>query len=865
MKKLLNNLSIYFETVPNRVRKRRLIIWGLFIVATVIVSMGIPRLKVDMSLDAWFPKDDPAKVALNQFRSVFGSDDGIFIVYKPKDGDVFSKESLKAVDGIREDLLNFRIHLKDGEKSELERITRVDTIVSANVLKVNGNVIVSEKFVGNNFPTSETERKILVERANKQKNFPLRYFSRDLKYGGIAIQTDLGTIPLDTGEESDQFSQTGEMEEDDIIPMTVDKSVADELINYKPVEMEEYVNLNNAIEKILNKPEYTKHLEYFPVGNTPIMTILLKMMNEVGPFYMGMLLIIIAMLWFLLRSFSGVLWPITTVILSSVWSMGIVGWLGTTVTNILILTVMLILAIGIADTVHILSGYLFFRNKGMDHPQALNAAFRKSALACLLTSVTTIVGMLALAFIPIQPISVFGYTSALGVGCAFLFTIYLLPLMMDIWPPVSRKSKSMALSEKQNIIRRFFNKIKIGFPNPALLSQKVLDKVFPITSKYPIQIIIIYIGVFLICIYGATKVRIDSNYLDTVKEDHILRQIYDVVDTHMMGTQNLEIYLDLGENNAFQNPEVLQAVELLQQNIETKYNKLVTHTYSLADVVKDAYKVLNEGLEDNHIIPENPKVLQQTLFLFNNSSPEDRRKLVSDNYDKSHISIQLHNAGSLEYTEFFRNVKIDIEVIFGSLKATYPDLKISLTGGLALSMQAVDFISRAQIRGFGVAVLIISILLIFMFGSIRNGALAVIPNLLPAFLTFGLLGLLNIPLDSNTLVLAPVIIGIAVDDTIHLLTHFREEFERGQDVVTSLKNSIQEVGQAVMFTSFILGFGFLILTLSAHLGIVKVGFLGVLAVFTALSSDLFFLPALILVFKSKQVHQNVSPVKAKFN
>ena len=270
----------------------------------------------------------------------------------------------------------------------------------------------------------------------------------------------------------------------------------------------------------------------------------------------------------------------------------------------------------------------------------------------------------------------------------------------------------------------------------------------------------------------------------------------------------------MGSENALQDPKVLKAIDLFQKKLETDYHDYVVKTSSLADVVKDAFQVLNEGREEMYIIPDDNRMLTQTLFLFNNANPEDRRKLVSDNYSKSHISIQLYNNGSYEYTRFFKDVQNDLKTIFAPLEKDYPLMESSVTGGLALIMELSDYISKTQIRSLGLAILIISCILIFLLGSFRVGFLSILPNLIPATLTFGALGLLGIPLDSDTIIIAPVIIGIAVDDTIHFITHYRGEVIKDRNIPRALTNTLEEVGQAITFTSIILGLGFSIMAFS---------------------------------------------------
>lgn len=846
MKALLNAMSDYFETVPERLRRRRLLLWVLFIISTIVVSLGVRQIKFDMTLEGWFSDDDPLKVALDEFHAEFGSDDGVYIVYKPADGNVFSEKSLRVVKGIRNDLLNFRKTHENPEDSMLNHIVRINTLVNAPVLKAEDDALISKPLVGATIPGSKEALANIRETASQQENFPLLYFSKDYTYGGIFIETDFGTIPLrqpEVGAKEDSgfdegFGDTPVM--DDEI-MTVDESAVSERVKFKPTEMDDYLGLMEEINAVLYKDQYADHLTYYPVGNAPLMDYGVEVMEEMGPMYIGMLLIMIVLFWFLFRSLSAVVWPISVVILSTLWTVGIVAWLGITITTMLMLTVMLILAVGTADAIHILSGYLYFRKRNEDHQQALAHAFKKSALACLLTTITTMIGMLALTLTQIVHIKVFGFMSAFGVGLAFLFTIFWLPLMLDLWAPASRKrdSKETRLAGLGRAI-----------PDFSFYLQRILEGVMPIVERHRYLIIAVFLGIFGTCLYGATQVMVDSNIIEQFKEGTRIRKTYELVDKNMMGTQNLEIFFEMGEANAFQDPEVLKALDRMQARIEDKYD-LVVRTSSLADVVKDAYQTLNEDREEMYRIPDNERMLSQTLFMFNNANPEDRRKLVSDDYSKSHVSVQLYNEGSYRYTRMFEQMREDIDRTVQELKQSYPDMTVSITGGLALIMEFSHYITWSQIRSLVMVIAVISIVLIFVFGSMRAGLISIIPNLIPATITFGLLGLLGIALDADTMIIAPVIIGIAVDDTIHFITHYRAEVLIDGDVVRSLTDTIKEVGQAITFTTLILGLGFSIMAFSSHMGTSNMGRFGTLAIFVALLCDLFMLPAMILIFKPR--------------
>ncbi len=839
MKRLLKNLGAFFETLPDALRRKKWTVWGLFIAVTIGMFLGISGNTFDMTMDSWFSDDDPAKQALNHFKHQFGSDDVIYLVYRPKDGDLFSKSSLAAVMGIREEILNFRENLPEGEASMLSHVTRVDSLASAKILKAEAGALVARRFIQGDLPETAIDRMKLRQQALEQKTFPLYYFSKGFEYGAIVIQTDLGTEPLDADTADTGFdAKEASVDFDTEIEIATDAAADEAPPAYKSVEMTAYTGMMADINAIIGQPKYADHLQYHPVGNPPLMTHFTRQVAETGPLFLVMLAVIVILLWRLFHSFSAVIWATLIVVITCIWTFGISGWFGTTVTTMVSLTVMLILAVGIADAVHIISGYLLFRREDLSHEKALRATFGKASLPCLLTTVTTMVGLLSLTLSSIGHIQTFGYMSALGVGIAFVITMVGLPLMLDLWAPL----KKGAAAGRKPKPRRF----SLNSPD---LAQKLLNRVLPMVQTSPLLVIGIFAVIFLACVAGATRVKVDSNMVAAFKKGSEIRTHYDIVDTHMAGTNTMEIFIDGGEIDSLLDPGVIRRMDSLQRTIETKYAHLVARTFSLADIVKEAYQVLNDGDAAFYRVPGTPELMTQTLFLFNNANPEDRRRLVSDNYRKTHISVQLYNAGSYRYTAFFDEVQKEIDAAFAGLRREHPRFAADITGSLALMMKLADYIGWSQIKSLGTVIGIISLILVFIFGSTRMGSLSIVPNLIPATLIFGLLGILDVALDADTMIIAPVIIGIAVDDTIHFITHYRDEVLKDGDIVRSIRNTIREVGQAIAFTSLVLGLGFLMLAFSSNTSFIKVGIFGSLAIFAALLCDLLLLPALILTFK----------------
>ncbi len=839
MKNILNPVSRYISSVPDKVLKRKYLYLTLFIAATVFLAANLSNLKMDMTIEGWIQDDDPTKIAFNEYHTQFGSEDGVYIIYKPKDGDVFSERSLSIIKSIQNDFLNYRENLKEGETSALDHIVKVNTLVNARVLTAEDDFLYARPLVGNNIPANQEERERLREIAKSEKQFPLQYFSKDMKFGGIHIETDFGAVPIDEdGKVLDDGIEIGDLVFEDL---ELEKEGSTKMpVRFKPTDQVDYIKLNTALREILDKPEYAEHMEFYPVGNTPAAEYDLLMVEEMGNLYMAALLIMVVLLWYFFRRFSAVTWSLVIVILSTVWTLGISALLGLTITGFLILTILLILTVGIADSVHIMSGYSFLRTKKEGHRSSMRSIYRSTGTALLLTASTNMVGIIALNSTPVVPIQTFAIMSAMGIFLAFFFTIYLLPILMDIWKPWRSSERPKA---------KFFQKFGNIFPNFARIMQKILEKTVPFVEKRPIAILGVFMAVILICVIGSFQVKVNSNMLDQYPDDSPFRQNVEIADENMMGAYSMVAFLDLGKANAFKDPAVLQSMDKLQRQFEKKYSKYVVMTSSIADVAKDAYKKLNEGKQENYAIPDDANVLSQTLFMFNNANPEDRKRLVDDNYQKANIKIALHNYGSYEYSKVFENMQKDISAMTNSLKKDYGKATVSITGIFALAMQTADYLTKNEAKSFGVALIAICIILLLVFGSFKVGAAAMFPNLLPAIMTFGLLGWLNMPLDFYTMMLAPIIIGISVDDTVTFITQYRHEVIKDGNIKRALKDTMKEAGQALLFTSLILGLGFGIMSLADAAGTSNMGKFGFLAIMVGLLCDLFFLPALILVFK----------------
>ncbi|MDX1452801.1 MAG: MMPL family transporter, partial [Oleiphilaceae bacterium] len=762
MQSLHTRFNAFFEQAPGICLRWRWPVLLLFVLLTVWLTYGmVARFTMEMSLESWFKDEDPAKLSLDRFRQVFGSDDGLYIVYAPNDGDVFSEQSIATLTQLHKEFDALRFGLKPKAEpfvlEQLGRVERVDSLYNARYQVAEGDTLIAKRLLQDDFPATDAARDAKRQLAHSQPTFELAYFSKDDRYGGIRFKTDFGVVPLypETGKQEnnllaeDDWQVGGELQ--------INTALQSQQTEYAEMQMEEYLDFMTALRQVTSQPEYA-HFTFYYTGNAAMMEFAMNNMKQAVGLMGLMVVAVVLLLWLLFHSFSAVIWPVLVICCSAFWSIGLLSWLDVELSNMVSLSFMLILAVGVADCVHVLSAYIYYRDKGFEHRDAMRKAYRKTGMPIFLTTITTMAGMLALTISDLPQISTFGVNSALGVATAFIFTVFLLPVLLDIWHPYTRKQR------KQNAQASRVSKTL----------QTLLDRIPAWIGRRAKSVTIAYFALFFLFIFGATQVKVDTNLAELTKENSEIRVTYELVDNHMMGGQNLEFLLDFGQPDALKQPDVLKAIDDLQQRLETQYPEFVVKTFSLADVVKDTHKVMQQGQEAYYSIPDDARLTGQLLYLFDNANADDRRQLVSDDYAQSHIGIQLRNKGSYEYTQFFDAIRQDLRDSFAPFKTQYPQMQVEVTGSLALMMELIDYISWAQLKSFTFALVIITLLLIVALGSVQAGLISMVPNLLPAFFTFGVMGLAGIPLDTDTLIIAPLIIGIAVDDTIHFVAHYRD-------------------------------------------------------------------------------------------
>lgn len=828
--RLFKSASGVLEKIPELLLKYKKTSWTLTLLSVVTLVAGMQHFKINQSMDAFFDDDDPTLMRYNWFKYIYGSDEFVLIMYQPKEGDVFSPESLNRVRQI-EDTLNQQRLLED---SPLKRIRRVRSLLSADYLEGREDSLLSRPFIGESIPTTSLEQEALRTLALEHPDFPGTWFSRDSRFGVIMVETDFGARPKDASDSGssgadfdsgveDEFDFSGEQRSELLKPS--------EIPELESPGMEDYPPFYNALKDVLAQKYWSENNQMFLAGNPVIMSFFGEViLKQIGFFSMLSVVMIWIVMFAAFRSFSTLVWPTLTLVVAVTTLMGLIGWTGIEMTFMINIITFLLLAVSVAISIHIISGYNWYRTAGSDPLDALRKTYYKTGVPVLLAGVTTALGLISLIFVPVPAISNFGLFASVGVVLTMVSNLVLWPLLMSVWAPSVRNQKDPSETK----LGRFL----AGQKERALNHKKLVIGIFILVS--------------LAFGSGLPKVFIDTNFLKMIKPGYEITESYDVIDEHFGGTAAFEVLVDTGKQDGVKNAQLLKAIDSFSKEALEKYEGKIVRSRSVVNVTKEAYKNMTDLSKDNHRIPDTDAEVSQVLVSFESADAPTRRMIVDDNWQVARITFSIVTDGTQVYQNMLDDLMKMAALSFDPFIRSSEEFKISYSGGVGLMVRLINYISTAQLKSFSLALLVITLVLFFVFGSLKLGFLAMIPNIFPLIVAGGSAGWLGFPLDSDTLLVMPIAIGIAVDDTIHFLTHYKSELIDGKDSDYGIHSSLTKVGQAMVFTTVVLSLGFLVFVLSVYNPLANFGILSALAITSALLADLFLLPVLLDMFKPVQ-------------
>ena len=782
------------------------------------------NFNLDASSDALLLEGDPDLKYLREVNETYGSKDFLVLTYTP----VLSFTE-------KETILNLQLL-----KSKIQKLTWVDsviTVIDVPLLKSTDESLMERLKNYKTLAYPEIDRKRGFEEIINSPIYRNYVISEDGKTSGVVVY-------LKKDERLAEYIKIKDKYFNQSIEIGLSK---EEKLNYKKFlnEYEDYKNLYNLrnhqniteIRDVINKyGENAKiHLGGIPMIADDMMSYI---KSDIIVFGIGVFVFIIFTLWLIFRNIKWVIMPLLGCATSVIIMIGLLGLLGWKVTVISSNFIALMLILNMAMNIHVTVRFLQLKKEfpQLTKDEAVLEASKKMMLPILYTVLTTICAFLSLVFSGIKPIIDFGWMMTLGLIVSLLVTFLLLPSLLSIFS--SNNEINVKDTEK-------------SFITSALGS---------FTKKNKILIFGSTIIIVLFSIVGISKLEVENSFINYFDKETEIYKGMKKIDDDLGGTTPLSIILKFpikqnksdGEDEFSEWDEEIESDENKSKYWFTrdKMDKIIkVHDY--LDSLPEIGKVLSFGSILRVAENLNNKKLQSLeIAVLYSKIPEEIKKeivrpYISVDKDEARISVRIKDSlEDLRRDDLIKKINNDLNVELGLKKNEY-----KLTGVLILFNNLLQSLFKSQILTLGIVMLGIFLMFLILFRNLILSFIGVVPNFIAAFFILGIIGILGIPLDMMTITIAAITIGIAVDNSIHYIYRFKEEFKKINNYNKTLDKCHSTVGVAILNTSITIVFGFSILVLSNFLPTIYFGVFTGIAMLLAMISVLTLLPKLILILR----------------
>ena len=795
---------------------------------SIIVVFSLYHSKnfnLDASSDALLLEGDPDLNYLREVNETYGSKDFLFLTYTPVSN--FTE---------KETILNLQLL-----KSKIEKLTWVDsviTIIDVPLLKSTDEGLMERLKNYKTLAYPEIDRKRGFEEIINSPIYRNYVISEDGKTSGIVVYL----------KKDKRLNEYIKVKNKFYIQSSETGLTKKEKINYKKFikEYEDYKNLYNTrnhqniseIRDVIGKYGQNAkiHLGGIPMIANDMMSYI---KNDIVVFGIGVFIFIVLTLWFIFRNLKWVVMPLLGCATSVIIMIGLLGLFGWKVTVISSNFIALMLILNMAMNIHVTVRFLQLKKEfpSLTKDEAVFEASKKMMMPILYTVLTTICAFLSLVFSGIKPIIDFGWMMTLGLIVSLLVTFLLLPSLINL------------LSTNNEIGLKDTEK---SFITTALGS---------FTKNNKITIFGLTFLIIVFSIIGILKLEVENSFINYFDKDTEIYKGMKKIDDDLGGTTPLNVILKF--------PKITKSIETeedefdeWQEENETDEDKAkywftrdkmdkIIKVHDYLDSLPEIGKVISFGSILRVAEDLNNKKLQSLeIAVLYSKIPESIKSEIVSPYisvekDEARISVRIKDSlKDLRRNDLINKINSELNIKLGLENNEY-----KLAGVLILFNNLLQSLFKSQILTLGIVILGIFLMFFILFRNIVLSLIGVVPNFIAAFFILGIIGLLEIPLDMMTITIAAITIGIAVDNSIHYIYRFREEFKKINNYKKTLDRCHSTVGIAILNTSITIVFGFSILMLSNFIPTIYFGVFTGIAMLLAMISVLTLLPKLILTFK----------------
>ncbi len=543
----------------------------------------------------------------------------------------------------------------------------------------------------------------------------------------------------------------------------------------------------------------------------------------------GFVVMIIFLIIFI-RSLRGVIVPAIATSGAICTTLGFSAWMNIKGNNTMILvTVLLSMALAVGYAVHYINSFKMYFRKTGQRKESIVMGVRDSGWALFFTVITTMGGMLSFLAGGIKPMRWVGAITAAAVFAVFAYTMILLPTLLSFGKDKEPDPNFVDSSGSTK------SDLRVESMGKSILNKKWIT-------------VAVSAAVMVACIPGLFKIKVNMNYSEMMGErTPYIKRLMDITRSQLGSQYSYEVLVEYDDEDAIKNPDVLKNMDELSRRIGTlsmtKISNGKERVSSVTKVIKEMNRTLNGDDPDFYVIPDDQDLVSQIMFLYEISGGNDLYDYVSEDFTAAYLHVELAGYDGEECVQNMNKVEEWVKELF-------PDASNAGVVGEVMQYAVMNGkLVRGSIKSIGTSLLVIVILLILAFTSLRTGLIAMIPNVAPVILIGGVMGYFGINLDMVTAMIMPMILGIAVDDTIHFTNHIKYHFELTGNYRKSIENSYREIGKTMIMTTIILCAMFFIFLFSTMTVLVRLGYLSIIGLGSALIADYTVTPVLLLITK----------------
>lgn len=544
-------------------------------------------------------------------------------------------------------------------------------------------------------------------------------------------------------------------------------------------------------------------------------------------------IVLIAVLLFLFRSVSAVIFPFFVVIIGVVWAMGLMVLFDYKITLLTGLIPNLMVIIGIPNCVYLLNKYHSEYRKHGNKVRALSTVIQRIGFVTFFANLTTAIGFGVFVFTDSGILKEFGVIAGITVGLLFVISIITIPVIFSFLPEPS-------LKHVKHLDRPILDKMVRRLDTVTINGRKI---------TYALTFIVVVAAAF-----GITKLETKGYMLDDVPKESNVYKDLKFLEEHFTGVMPLEILVDTKRPNGAISGSNLQKIDELESKLYA--DSLFSKPTSVTAGLKFATQAYYNGNPDRYRLPRSSGLTPEMSFIMrylggmaeHNKEAGESQQLMNNFLDSTRqvarVSMQIPDIGSGRLDELYG--KLD-----GIVKPIFPDssYQVTYTGTSIVALEGFRFLTSGLMNSVGMAFILIALIMAYLFRSVRMLIISLIPNMVPLFLTAGIMGYAGIALKPSTVLVFSVAFGISVDFTIHFLAKYRQELTRHKwDIAKTVTETIHETGTSMVYTSLILFLGFITFYTSSFDGTKYMGLLVSITLIASLFSNLILLPSLLLSF-----------------